>query len=352
MRTILTGCIIALVCGIASGGDGFRIYGVDLSTNQELVICPTETAQFPKVSGNVVVWQDDRNGDTDIYGYDMATQTEFPICTAVGIQNAVSISGDLVVWQDTRNGGSDIYGYDLASGQEIAIATNGHYQGYPVTNGDLVAWVDGRDNWAIYGQNIGGTGDFLISPGGVNVEWRQSLDMSGEVVVWRDWFDSGEPGDVGGVRTDQKLPTNEFRVTYGGYAEDSPAISGDIVVFEKSGLYAGPFSDIYGYDLASGTEFDIAVDWAEGLRQFAPDISGDIVVWVEVEELGGLGTDMDIQGYDLTTGSGFDICTEGSRQGNPSIDGNIVVWEDGRVPEPATLSLLAMGGVSLLRRKK
>lgn len=351
MRAFLTSCIIALVCSTALGGDGFRIYGVDLTTNQELVICPTETAQFPQISGNVVVWQDDRNGNTDIYGYNMATQTEFPICTADGIQNAVAISGDLVVWQDTRNGGSDIYGYDLASGQEIAIATNGYYQGHPATNGELVVWEDYRGHRSIYGKNVGSGGEFLICSGTADTEWRVGLDMSGEVVVWCDWFDQGDPGDIGGCRTDGSLPTSEFRVTYGGYSEGGPAISGDTIVYEKSGLYAGEFADIYGYDLATGTEFDIAVDWAQGLIQSSPDISGTIVVYVEEKEVDGWYRDKDIHGYDLTTGMEFAICTDAARQGAPAIDGNIVVWEDGRVPEPATVGLMAIGGVALLKRR-
>ena len=38
------------------------------------------------------------------------------MCTADGDQTNPTISGDLVAWQDDRDGTSHIYGYDLSSG--------------------------------------------------------------------------------------------------------------------------------------------------------------------------------------------------------------------------------------------
>ena len=49
---------------------------------------------------------DRRNEDSsgeDIYGYDLSTNTEFPICTATGTQSDPAISGNMVVWTDDRN---------------------------------------------------------------------------------------------------------------------------------------------------------------------------------------------------------------------------------------------------------
>jgi beta propeller repeat protein len=39
----------------------------------------------------------------------MDTATEFAICTAPTDQTLPAISGDLVVWEDKRNGNDDIY---------------------------------------------------------------------------------------------------------------------------------------------------------------------------------------------------------------------------------------------------
>jgi len=67
------------------------------------------------ISGNVVVWADRRSGDTDIYGYDLASGKEFPICTATGDQESPAIDGDVVVWVDKRNSYTEIYGAQLPS---------------------------------------------------------------------------------------------------------------------------------------------------------------------------------------------------------------------------------------------
>ncbi|MHB9070218.1 MAG: PEP-CTERM sorting domain-containing protein, partial [Sedimentisphaerales bacterium] len=58
------------------------------------------------IDGNLLVWMDDRNGDYDIFGYDLLTQTEFAIATGLGDQLRPAISGNIVVWE--MNG--DIYG--------------------------------------------------------------------------------------------------------------------------------------------------------------------------------------------------------------------------------------------------
>ena len=75
----------------------------------------------PTISGSLVAWQDDRNGTSHIYGYDLDSQTEFPICTATGDQTCPSAGGgDTVVWLDGRNGGSDVYGATVSFGDAVA----------------------------------------------------------------------------------------------------------------------------------------------------------------------------------------------------------------------------------------
>jgi beta propeller repeat protein len=57
--------------------------------------------QYPAIYGNVVVWKDDRNGNWDIYGYDLSTENEFQITEDVSDQEWPAIYGNTVVWKTT-----------------------------------------------------------------------------------------------------------------------------------------------------------------------------------------------------------------------------------------------------------
>jgi beta propeller repeat protein len=69
----------------------------------------TSDQRFPTVSGNIIVWQDYRNGLPDIYAYDLSTRTEMQITTNTSDQQNPAVSGNIIVWQDDRNGNYDIY---------------------------------------------------------------------------------------------------------------------------------------------------------------------------------------------------------------------------------------------------
>ncbi len=98
-----------------------------------------------------VVWQDMRNGNWDIYMYDLSTNTEKPVCTNPAGQVSPVIYGDKIVWQDMRNGNWDIYMYDLSTNTEIPICINSADQRQLAVYGDKIAWADKRNgNWDIY----------------------------------------------------------------------------------------------------------------------------------------------------------------------------------------------------------
>ena len=105
------------------------------------------------------MWYDNRNGDRDIYGYDLSSGSEFPICTASADQQYPVISGDIVVWHDKRHGNGSIYGYNLSASYEFPICTNPFEQNSPDVSGDVVVWADFRNagefpNVDIYGATL------------------------------------------------------------------------------------------------------------------------------------------------------------------------------------------------------
>ena len=134
---------------------GHNIYGKNLSTGSVFPIRMGFVSQGPSISGDIVVWQDTRDGSDDIYGYDLSASTEFEICRNTAYQARPAISGDIVVWEDYRNGNMDIYGYDISGHTEFSICTNSAHQGLPAVSGDIVVWQDNRNgNWDIYGARI------------------------------------------------------------------------------------------------------------------------------------------------------------------------------------------------------
>jgi beta propeller repeat protein len=110
----------------------------------------------PSVSGNIVVWYDERNVNADIYGYDLSTSTEFPICTDSSDQYTPSVSGSIVAWHDGRNSSYDIYGVRLEEplSVEITSATPNHCAGTI----DVTAEATGGTGPYSYAWDIDGDG--------------------------------------------------------------------------------------------------------------------------------------------------------------------------------------------------
>ena len=90
----------------------------------ETRITTTGSASDPHIYGDRVVYEDNRNGKSDIYMYDLSTKREAQISTS-GTSDYPAIYGDRIVWKDDRNGKSDIYMYDLSTSKETQISTSG-----------------------------------------------------------------------------------------------------------------------------------------------------------------------------------------------------------------------------------
>jgi len=151
----------------------------------------------PDANGNMIVY---RNGNGDIYGYDLASGTEFAVCTNPEYQGMPRISGNIVVWEDYRNAdesmiNSDIYGYDLDTGQEFEITTDPMREELIGLDCNFVAFIRGYDTIEDeYGEYIAynalvyeyqGNGQWLqryttgFTPG-TGYETRQTTDNEGD----------------------------------------------------------------------------------------------------------------------------------------------------------------------------
>lgn len=256
------------------------------------------------MSGNIVVWVDERNGDSDIYGYNMATGTEFPVCVATGEQRAPRVSGDTIIWQDHRNGNRDIYGYDLVTMTEFPVCIREVAQAAPRVSSDIILWLDSRNETpAIYGYDLTTGQEFPViipdhPPG-------QPFELSGKVMVW---------SYQGGIYGYDLESGTEFTIATGGY-KDFVSIGGDTVVWLDSSPTSPLWEesskgDLVAYNLETGKEYYLPETYA---YIFDPVVSGNLVVWLDDRK-----DDSDIYSYDLVAGAEFPVCISEGRQTRPA----------------------------------
>lgn len=124
--------IIVSTCGIGSAWKETR-----LSTN-------SAEQWNPSIWGNYVVWQDARNGGSDVYLTDMKSKVQTRVTKGVDAENPM-VSGTKIVWSDNRNKNWDIYMYDISTKKITRITTNKADQTNPASYGNQIVWEDIRN---------------------------------------------------------------------------------------------------------------------------------------------------------------------------------------------------------------
>lgn len=90
----------------------------------------------PDVQAGRVVWQDQRDvGQGEIYYKNLETGEQRRLTINNFGQYHPVISGSMVAWQDNRNGQVDIYGYDLLRNTEVRITSTGENEARPFIDG-------------------------------------------------------------------------------------------------------------------------------------------------------------------------------------------------------------------------
>lgn len=178
------------VCYTALG----RVHVYDLrAESDEVVSSGSGGASNCDISGDVVVWQDDRSGDADIFSYDLRTRAETRITSETTAQTMPRVDGDLVVWQDdpTGTGDTDIRAADLTTGAMLPICDAAGAQSFPEVSQGRVVWTDAR-----YGH--GSTAVFLYDrASGVttrvtsDVGWSAGPTISGSRIVYEGVLSTG-----------------------------------------------------------------------------------------------------------------------------------------------------------------
>jgi beta propeller repeat protein len=272
------------------------------------------TQLHPDVSGSIVVWQDRRNGNWDIYMKDIyGTGESVALVSDAAEQERPSVDGSFVVWQDKRNGDWDIYGYDLTLLSETAVSEASNNQERPVVSGEWIAWQDdSAGSWNIYAYNR--DSKELIQ---VTSHERDQINpsLSEGVLAWEDYRHG-----LGEIYTYDLGTRTEKRLTYNTYTQTSPCISGDMLVWTD---YRNEQSDVY-YLNADITE--TRMTYGAGSHSHA-SASGGLVVYTDYET--GID-DTNLSFYHMTSGVGARLTANPAHQEEPSVDSPVVVWQDDR----------------------
>ena len=287
---------------------------------QTLVYSETRITSFavpwyPAISGNIIVWEDYRNGNGDIYAYNLSNRTETRITTDIHDQLRPVVSGNNLVWHDNRNGNWDIYAYDLSTGTETQITTDDRNQFYCAVSGSIIVWEDNRNgNWEIYAYDLSTKTETRIT---TNPDSQFIADVSGNIIVWYD-YRTGDGNNADIYAYDLSTKT-EIEVSTNPAQQWHPAVSGNVILWED---YRNGNADIYAYDLSTKTEMQITTN---AMDQLYPEISGNTIVWEDHRN----GNE-DVYAYDLATRTEFPITTNTADQEVPRVSGDIIVWQDWR----------------------
>jgi Tol biopolymer transport system component len=222
----------------------YDIFVYDIETGNTRQVTDDEYVQRGAViSGKWVMWLDDRNdpgerypypASLDIYAYNLDTGEENRITTertAEGYGN-LAISGDLVVWSDNRYGdpevksrpgnvadyNNEIYTYDLGTGKERRITNYEGNDHYPTVHGNRIAWL------------------------------RQIELRKADIMVYD--LESGKKTRVSSSGyADYNPSVFEKRVVWMDAGISKGNTNNDVI---ENGVPGG--ADIYGYDFTSGEE--------------------------------------------------------------------------------------------------
>lgn len=332
---------LAVSCVLAACGTNEPVSGSD----PKVLLSGKHMFFWPDVSGEIIVWMDDRNGDPenplsnpDVFGYDLAKRGEVPICTLGSRQLYPRVSDRLVVWSDYRNvakakvgtlkADPDIYASDLRTGHELAVCTAKGAQLYADVSGDLIVWADWRNPRTapdIYAYDVAKKKEFpvVIAPG-----VQRGPSISGRRVAWADYGSTSEKALASGAVADvffKDLDTGRVsRVSKPGRSGNYVQIDGETVIWADTSA-EGTKRGFYVRDLDSRKVAFIHVD---GLVMGRFALSGHRVIWAEEGQGLTLGPkSTNVRGYNVNDGSRF-LVAQNTGAGFATLSGDEAVWQD------------------------
>jgi beta propeller repeat protein len=296
----------------------------------EVQITNDSADQFaPYITGDKIVWEDWRNfNNPEIYMYDLTDHAEFRITDNSWGQYMPVVSGDHIFWTDFRPGNlrRDIYMYDLVTHVETNVINKPEDQYLWGVSGARIVWSDDRNTFKdIYTYDLVTQIETRITNGNVDHTINSTPVISGDKVVWQKTGEN-QNWDYEIYVYDLATGVTSKVITDLDHNQQLPSISGDKVVWQDD---RNGNEDIYMYDFTTHTESQITHDSS---NQVTPKISDNRIVWLDGRNHDNSA--YDIYAYDLITHAESRITTDDARADNISVSGNRIVWSDWRNGRP------------------
>ena len=318
---------VAVVCaGLLAGPGGGPLAVVPagrVNIEGESRILTTDAAAQtePAISGGLVVFTDQRNGNADIYLYDLAAEGEERLTSGAQDEAQPDISGRTVVYTDlgASTGGGDILGLAIGGAPFVVAADGESSQTSPAIDGSLVAWEDWRDgNQEIYARDLASGITRRISTTPESAEAGPSVSGS------RIAYSRQDPDGTCQIVVSDFVTGESVQITDGFTCFSRASISGTTVVYDGNPPDPGRTDedlDVHYHLMTSGTTQRIVLAGA----QWNAHASGEWLSADKEAQQPRLNTDVKL--YNIPNDFPFGaVITEFNEAGN-DIDGNSVVYE-------------------------
>ncbi|HWQ67792.1 MAG TPA: PKD domain-containing protein [Methanospirillum sp.] len=272
--------------------------------------------QDPRVDERYITWvTNDLEGK--VWFYDTKGGKREMVANVPGDQRDPDISGGIVVWDDTRNGDADIYSYNIPMNKEDVVSRSTSNKFNPAISNDIAAFEDyGSDDVRdIAFKKVGSTANpVFINP---NSQDKANPDVDGDWIAYQQLDDGREDWNIYlyNIKTQQTI-----QVTRDISTQINPRISGDLVAWEdnRNGKW-----DIFMYNLKKDLTTAVTFD---DVDDRSPSISGSIIVWTRIAQDGT----SDIYMVNLQIPKTYIVSAGPGNQINPDICIDKVVWQDDR----------------------
>ena len=223
---------------------GNKIMARNYINNSESVL-PLPTARplyRPQIDGDRIVWTDLRNDPDiqdsdmiyDIYLYNLTLGQETRLTSAVNhsSKGPPSLWGDLVVWNDNRDGPFRIYGFHFSNGTEAKMTNGTSNQYQPRVSSRAIAWLDDKEapdpvHMDLFYLDLGTGREVQAS----NTGHVESFDLWGDAIVWADTSRVEAPDNYGDIVL-LNISRNSTKVFYSSnWSQYNPAVWGGRIVW-------------------------------------------------------------------------------------------------------------------------